>query len=214
MEKATLLYLLVFGACAVLLLVAVMVSEDIQALTTIGFGAIFGLFSIAFTQHLNARAARTKAQEERRQEARGLARALAAEIGIFGHVFMAKGSTLKREVGPGTNGEGTDPGELLRFVELPSRVIFDANASKIALLEVIQEFGTLSEKEEGLVQQVVGFYEGVADLRSVMAAAKLQDRKVSPEEVKDVQNRLNSRAKFALKLSDRLEEFSRSSESQ
>lgn len=208
MKRAT---LCLFGALAIgvvaLVVLAAKTSENDEALN-MGVGALLGLCSIAFAHHLNGQEALTKARKERLQEARGLARALAAEVGIFGHVLLAKGHALQLDIGTGSNnGEGTDPDDLLRFVELPSRVIFDANASKIPLLEVIEECGELSEKEEGFVEGVVGFYEGVADFRSAMSAAKLQARKVTPEEVSDVQKGLQSKAKFALTLSNRLKEF-------
>lgn len=93
---------------------------------------------------------------------------------------------------------------MLRFLELPSRVIFDANAGKISLLEVIEE--------KGLTQEVVGFYEGLADLRSVIAAAKLQKRMVTAEELSGIEEKIQSRGKFALALSDRLLNFFQLSE--
>ena len=75
-------------------------------------------------------------------------------------------------------------------------------------IEVIEEFGELSEGEGGLVERVVGFYEGLADLRSTIAAAKLQNRGVTPQEVSSVQDSLRSRAQFALSLSTRLKDLS------
>ena len=77
---------------------------------------------------------------------------------------------------------------------------------------VIEEFDELSEKKESFVERVVGFYEGLADFRSAMSAAKLQDRKVTPEEVSCVQKMIQSRVNFALTLSDELKECTRLSE--
>ena len=133
MEKTTLYIfgVLAIGVVAVVLL-APRTSEDDRAMLTMGFGALFGLCSIAFTQHLNARAALDRDRKERLQGARGLAHALAAEINIFGNVLLAKGHTLQSKVG---TERGPSPDDLLRFIELPSRVIFDANASKISLLD-------------------------------------------------------------------------------
>ena len=142
-----------------------------------------------------------------------LARALAAEVGALSEVLLAKGYTLRSYAKPGReNGEGTDPDDLLRFLELQDRIIFDANAGRISLLEVIQEFGELGEGEGGLVDRVVGFYEVAADFRSATSEAKLQKRSVTSEEVTKTQEALLSSARFGRKLSDRLVEFARLSE--
>ena len=205
MQKETIIILGVFAIGLLALgLVAFWTGAESTALT-VGFGGMFGLCSIAFTQHL----ALSKARKERLQEARGLARALAAEIEIFGHVLLAKGHTLELSVGTeGEGDEGSDPDDMLRYVELPSRVVFDANASNIALLEVVEELGELSPDEDGFVERVVGFYEALTDFRSGMSAAKLQRRKLTPQEVLELKGRLISRADFASAISQRLKEFS------
>lgn len=213
MERLTFILfgILVVGVIT-LIIIATLASVATPALT-MGFGALFGLCSIAFTQHLNARAAFMKREKERLQDARGLARALASEIGIFGHVIMVKGHTLQLEIrGDGDTNDSVDPEDLLRFVELPSRAIFDANANKIPLLEVIEEFGEFSEGEEKLVERVVGFYEGIVDFRSDMSSAKLQNRRMTLKELNQFQDQLKSTAEFALVLSNRLHEFIRFSE--
>ena len=208
-----LLGVLAVGVVGVVILAAT-TKGDTQALS-MGFAALFGLCSIAFTQFLNARSALARARNERLEEARGLAHALAAEVSIFGHVLLAKGHTLSLMLKPGAGVEtenGLDPDDVLQFVELPSRVIFDASATKIALLEVIEEYGELSEQEGGLVGRVVGFYEGFADFRAIMADAKLQGRKVTAAEIDKIEKQLQDRAKFALDLSKRLNAFIRLSE--
>lgn len=186
-------------------------TDEPTTAATLGLGAVFGLCSIAFTQYLNERAALSKARRERLQEAQGLARALAAEIQTVGNVLLSKGSTLQNYVATERKGEeGSDPDDLLRYVELPSRVVFDANASKIALLGVVEELGELSPDEEGLVERVVGFHEGLVDFRSGMSAAKLQHRNVTQEEVSTLREMLMSRGRFAIATSRRLNEFTNS----
>ena len=111
------------------------------------------------------------------------------------------------------NGEnGSDPEDMLHYVELPSRMVFSANASKIALLQVVEELGELLPGEQGLVERVVGFHEGLADFRSGVSAAKLQHRKVALAEVSKLKKMLVDRGNFALKLSKRLKEFASQSE--
>ena len=209
MQKETIIIIGVFAIGLLgLVLVAFWTGAESTALT-VGFGGLFGLCSIAFTQHLALR----KARKERLQEARGLARALAAEIKTFGHVLLAKGHSFELSVGTeGEGDEGFDPDDMLRYVELPSRVVFDANASNIALLEVVEELGELPPDEDGFVERVVGFYEGIADFRSGMSAAKLHRRKLTPKEVSRLRDELIRKAKFALAISKRLKEFTRPSE--
>ena len=179
---------------------------------TIASGALGGLLSIAFTQHLNSVAELEKRRKERLQDARGLARALASEIGIFGHVLLAK---AHMPITPGDDdADGQiDPDDFLRLIQLPSRVIFDSNATRLSLLEVIDEYLAYEEREEPLVERVVGFYEGVMDLRSSVSDAQLQKRKMKYEEVSRVQKQLREKADFALTLSKRLQEFSKLTES-
>jgi len=208
---AVLFGILSFGVIG--LIVLAVKAPNTQALT-MGFGALFGLCSIAFTQHLNARAELMKSLKERLQDARGLARALASEIGIFGNVLLAKSYKLTLDIGNNDEAsDGIDPEDLLRFIQLPSRVIFDSNAGKIPLLEVIEKCGEFKENEEKFVERVVGFYQGVMDLRSEVSGAQLQNRKMTLEEVSRVQENLQSNATFALILSKRLREFIHLSES-
>lgn len=194
--------LIVFGAVmgAVIALIWNGLSDDEYAreLSFVAAGALAGLFGILLTWFLE----NMKARKQRLQEAQGLAIALAAEVGTFSTVLFFKGTTLRGNVG--RRNADIDPNDLLRFIELQSRVIFDANAGKLHLLEVIEDGGDVMEPADKLVMGVIGFYEGIADLRTEVSAAKFQQRNVTQEEVKRIQGRLIKKANFAKKLEERL----------
>ena len=215
MKRTTLYLVIALTMVIVLLVLLAAITLGNGDVLNMGFGVLFGLVSIVFTQFLIAWMALTKDQKERLQEARGLSRALSAEIKVFSEVFLANACSLHLYVNNGTNSaQGTQPNELLQFLEPPSRVIFEANASKLPLLEVIEEFGGPPKQQEGLVESVVAFYEEFTYLRSsVIGEAKLQNRTVMLQEVSDLMNELKSNGKFAEELGKRLDHCIRRSAS-
>jgi hypothetical protein len=170
--------------------------------------ALIGLGGIAITHALNAYAEREKDKKERLQDARGLARALASEIGILGHLLLRQGHTLSLLVGQ--NSVKLD--DLRQFIALPSQAVFDKNIDKIALLEVIEECGEFEEHEERFVERIVGFYEGIMDVRWEIQSAKLQRRHLTLNEIQRIEQSIREKAHFALSLSKRLHEFTELSE--
>ena len=212
MNNKSLNIVVAFAVIAVVALMYIAVLLAVPIAVTTAFSALFGLISIAFTHLLSSRATLENLKKERLQDAQGLARALAAEIGIFGHHTLAKAFNPRWISGTNPENISVDPDVFLKLIELPSCAVFDANVNKIALLGVLEPFDTFAENEERLVERVVGYYEGLMDLRLIVSEAKLQGRDMTYEEVSEVQGVLKDRAQFALRLAERLRGFVKKSE--
>ncbi|HEY7640201.1 MAG TPA: hypothetical protein VH814_10785 [Steroidobacteraceae bacterium] len=215
MKNSTLLVVLV----AVMATVAVtwlLSSNSITESAKAGFGALFGLISVSFTHFLAVQDRLSQAAAQRLQDARGLARALAAELRMLGHLWLRDGHLMVLRVSASTS-EYADspfrPAEVMEVFAVRSHPVFDANVNRLALLQELESFGSFAEGEDHLVESVVGFFDGLVDIRTAVANAVLNRRTLSSDEVRRFADALSSRSSFALRVSEQLSKFSALSES-
>lgn len=208
-RPVSLVVLLLLIANMVLLTVAVVSPGTFPELKS---GVLLGFLAFAISHYMGARENLRGTMRNRLQDARGLARALATEIDVFANLSLRDGHSLPGVVRSGTIGE-TNRAAMSEFIELPARAVFDANIGALPLLEVLEVQSEAATGKERLVEDVVGFYEGVIDMRYHLLRATLEDRPLTTEEVLQIGEVLKSRAKFAFSLAKRLRTCVEASES-